>query len=178
LHVWGTSPIIEGVDGEVVATLSLPYTHRGELRFAAIHSDPPGKSTDIPAIVVKNYGKGKVIWSAMPIECNELYDYKHILMNLFGDVFAFDSILRSDAPDDVEITVFDDKDSLFVNAVLMNTRFKARKVEEFVVSLKTAQPKEVLCLPEKESVPFTYENGRVTFTIKDMKIFKMYEIKL
>lgn len=179
LHVWGTSPVIEGVKAdEVVATLSLPYTHRGELRFASIHSDPPGKSTDIPAIVVKNYGKGKVIWSAMPIECNELYDYKHILMNLFGDVFGFDSTLRSDAPDDVEITVFDDKDSLLVNAVLMNTRFKARKVEDIVVSLKTATaPESVVCVPENEPVPFTYEEGRVTFTIKDMKIFKMYEIK-
>lgn len=178
LHVGGTSPIIEGVDAQdVVATLTLPYTHRGELRFSSIHSDPPGKSTDIPVMVIKNFGEGKVIWSAMPIECNELYDYKHILLKLFKDVFVLESTLCADAPDDVEITVFDDRDSWLVNAVLMNTRYKARKVEDFGVSLRTGRaPKKVICVTEQESIPFSYEGGRVAFTVKNMHIFKMYEV--
>ena len=48
------------------------------MRFASIHSNPPGIKTEIPALLYKEFGKGKVIWSALPIEAIEHYDYRRI----------------------------------------------------------------------------------------------------
>ena len=59
-------PMISVNDADVLATLTLPYTKPSEMRFASIHSNPPGIKTDIPALVRKKLGKGTVIWSAAP----------------------------------------------------------------------------------------------------------------
>ena len=76
------SPIVEaGENTEVIATLTLPYTKPNEVRFASIHSNPPGIATAHPMITQNTFGKGKVIWSAAPIEGAEYVEYVDIILN-------------------------------------------------------------------------------------------------
>ncbi|MBQ8510489.1 MAG: hypothetical protein IJ493_11345 [Clostridia bacterium] len=77
-------PIIEGGDYEVLATMKLPYTKAGERRFASIHSNPPGVLTDIPAVVTRTIGKGRVIWSAAPIENDNRRAHRELLLSLLS----------------------------------------------------------------------------------------------
>ena len=56
-------------DTVVLGTLKTPYTDPGDRRtFASIHSNPPGILTDYPSIMERSFGKGKVIWLAIPFE--------------------------------------------------------------------------------------------------------------
>ena len=128
---------------------------------------------------MKKFGKGTVIWSAVSIESTDLYDCRNVFVNLLKYASRLDSTLVSDAAEDIEITAFKTESSLLVNAVLMNRRETARRVEDINVSIKTDfVPTSVKILPDnEEEVPFNYDGDRVSFSIKGLKIFKMIEIK-
>ncbi len=176
-----TSPIVTGINkSEVIATITLPYTDQNTTKFASIHSNPPGIPTDIPAMAMKNFGKGTVIWSALPIECIELYDYRNIVINLLTKTHNFIPTLTSDADDDIEITLFKDENVLYVNTVLLNTKPKARKVEEFAINLKCeTKPKVISLLPNEETVSFEFDESErnVIFKSQNSKIFNMYKVE-
>ena len=174
----GTAPIVQGIDSnKVIATLTLPYTHQDTTKFASIHSDPPGIHTDYPAMAVTGYGKGKVIWSALPIEEIDRYDYPHILFGLFDTFFTLKKTLKSDASVDIEITCFKTDNAIYVNSVLLNEEYKARKVGAFNIAISCdIKPKSVLCLPDETVIPFEYREGYVVFEVSDLKIFEMYKL--
>ena len=180
LNFEASVPIVEGIRPEnILATITLPYTHQNTSKFASIHSNPPGIKTDIPALAMTKYGKGMVLWSAASIEGVSLYDHKRIFINLLKDIFGFVPTIVSDAPKDVEITAFSSDNSILVNTVLLNTDYKARRVEDFTISINCGTaPKKVCLLPENKEIPFSSDANTVTFKSQNMKIFNMYRIEL
>lgn len=178
LNFTGSAPVAEGIDEKnVIATLTIPYTPQNINKFSSIHSNPPGIATDIPAIAATDYGKGKVIWSTCPFECVDIYDHRQIFVNLLKSVFGFKSKLSSDADEDIEITAFEEEDSVQINAVLLNASFKARKVAPFNIIFKCMKkPKKVTLLPNGEEISFTFEDDSVNFEVNNFKIFSMYKI--
>lgn len=55
-------------DTEVRAYLTMPDFPAGDpVKYASIHSDPPGKMTGFPALTVNVYGKGKCVWLAQAL---------------------------------------------------------------------------------------------------------------
>lgn len=71
---------------ELLATITLPYTMTNTKDFSAIHSNPPGIQTDIPAAVAKNVGKGRVIWVAAPIENSKPYMSRKVVGRMFREL--------------------------------------------------------------------------------------------
>lgn len=72
-------PVMRGCRGEVKAKIVLPYTDPDDAsRFASIHSNPPARVTDIPAMAETRYGKGKVIWSCATIENDGRESFKNV----------------------------------------------------------------------------------------------------
>ena len=174
-----SAPIVKGVDRKsVVATITLPYTEPNSKVFASIHSDPPGRATQMPAVVIREYGRGRVIWSALPIEGIDVEDYGEILLSLLMGKKR-DFAVRTDAPEDVEITLFRDGDELLASAVHLSDRVRERTVPAFRLSIKCErEPKAVRLLPEGAPVKFSYKGGYVTFRARTLRIFDMYSIEL
>ena len=174
----GTAPITQGFSTEdVVATITLPYTNQSTSKFASIHSNPPGIKTEIPAMLMKNIGKGTVIWSALPIEGIALYDYRRILKSVITDIFGVDLTVKSDAPTDVELTLFDDNGDYLVSAVQFNDEYEARRVADFSIKIKLEKaPKKLLYLPSEECYPFEYDGEYISFNVKSPSILEMYKI--
>lgn len=175
----GTSPITKGfADEEVLATLTLPYTRQGIQKFASIHSNPPGIKTEIPVIACKKYGKGRVLWSALPIECAEIYDTREVLLNLLCDRLGVRPTVTTDAAEDIELTAYRDERALLLHAVLLNTQHHARRVERFEITCRTDRtPTRVLRLPDGKTVDFNYRDGVLRFAVENMKIFETYRIE-
>jgi len=170
-----TAPVVEpSADSTVLATLTFPYTTPNELRYAAIHSDPPGIPSDIPAVTERKLGKGKVIWSALPLEAWAFREYRDIMLGLLGlkdTKFTF----GSDAPANVEITAYDNGDNITVNAVTLSE--EPVEIAGFKIWVKTAtDPSQVRLLPNEESIPFTWDNGYTCFTARNLSFFDMYQI--
>ena len=173
-------PVVKGYDEkDVVARVVLPFVLSGTRDCASIHSNPPGEVTDIPAIIVKKYGRGTVIWSAAPIENGETVDYACIMENLV-ERFASDGVtVKTDVSPKVELVAFKDEKRIRISAVSLEDSDVATVYPEFNISVVAdGGVSEVLLLPEEKKLPFTEENGRVSFKARSLHIFDMYEIRL
>lgn len=176
----GTAPMLEDVAAEdVAATFTFPYTGRGELAFASIHSDPPGKPTQIPAVVVRRYGKGTVIWSAVALENGETEEYGDVMWNLVSASAGLkEPSFRSDAPENVELTLFESDGEKLLSALVLTDAATSHPVSPFTVEVKSAaQPKAVTLLPENTPVEFTCTDGYVKFKARKLHIFDMYRLE-
>ena len=112
-------PIMEDYDGEVKAKIVLPYTDPDDNGiFASIHSNPPARKTDFPAIIEKNYGKGKVIWSAATIENDERENFKEVFAEIVKANVQVK--IKVQASKYVECIVFKDGDDYYVNLFDLN----------------------------------------------------------
>ena len=87
----------------VLATLTYPYTKRSERDFSAIHSDPPGIHTDLPAITLNSLGKGKIMYLAAPMEKTQAYYCRRSLCDIILYLMDNKPLLSSNAPEFVEI---------------------------------------------------------------------------
>ncbi len=172
--------------GEMLATITLPYTvprsgGAGDVsrRFASIHSDPPGRTTQWPALLRARLGKGTVVWAAAPIEA--------ALRPTHSDAFAAivrhlgrDFSFSSDAPDVVEVMLFDAplKHRRLVAMINLQDRSSPLPVHDFSISVRApAAPSRVLRLPEETPVPFSWAaTGLVTVRIDRLGLFALLAI--
>lgn len=170
------APVVEAGNGEVLATITLPYTKPDDIGFASIHSNPPGVPTDIPAVTVSRYGKGRVIWSALPLEDMPYPEYGRILLALLGQYHSTVPFFRSDAPAHVELTAFRDEGGCTLSASVLDEEPESAPVAPFAVSLDIRATRVTL-LPEGQEIPFRIENGRTVFCTEPLRIFAMYRIE-
>ncbi len=178
-------PIVSGIEEkDIVAKVVLPYTDQ-ELtpftKFASFHSNPPGIATDIPAVVIRKYGKGTVIWSAAPFENEKVFYYKDVINNLVQKYAGEFIEVCSTAPVSTEIITFKNRqdNEILVSVVDLNDGDKAILQSPFEIKIKAdTKPKSVELLPNKEKIEFDYTKGEILFTTKELNVFDMYKINL
>ena len=172
----GRAAIVEGIL-DVLATITLPYTAQDNLQYASIHSNPPGVATAYPAVVTKRYGKGRVIWSAVPVEASTIWEYKQIFIKFIDNLLPERSI-QSNAPRTVELTAFEEEGAVTVSAVYLNEEYFADTIKGFEIRVRSNRPaKAVLLLPEKTLVDTCYQDGFVCFEARDLHIYDQYRIE-
>jgi hypothetical protein len=165
----------------VLAQLTLPYTDPADsLRFASIHSNPPGVDTSIPAVVYGEFGKGKVIWSAAPFEESNQRIHKQVFTNLLEFLNPEKPLVKTDAPPYVEFTVFTDTGKGVVQLHCVNIQDLNPMIyfPGFTVGLRSpSAPKSVVKLPNRDSVPFSHKDGYTEFAVDSLDIFRMYQLE-
>jgi len=171
----GGAPVVEPNGAEILATLTFPYTKPDELRFASIHSDPPGIPSGIPAVTVNRFGKGTVLWSAVPIENNRDAEYREIFLNLLHINGAKPYFFASDAPKHVELTAFKNPGYVSLNAVVLDEESVSTAVSPFTVRVRM-HAKAVRLLPKGEPIPFEREGEYTVFQTRRLHIFDMYAL--
>lgn len=172
-------PLIETDDkAEVLARLTLPYTlPQDNVRFASIHSDPPGIKTERPVVLRTKYGKGQVVWSAAAIENESRPLYKKTIMNfLYGAVGKENLFVEARANTSVEIVSFREKDFYTVSLVDLDIQ-EEYESKRYKLGLKIeARPTKVTIVPTGEEVEFSYKNGRV-YLCGEFEKFRMLKIE-
>ena len=173
------APKLSGVqNGQILATLTLPYTGPDEVRFASIHSNPPGIATALPAMLEGSYGKGKFIWSALPLEAIDMPEYSTVLLACLARLLdgAAPSFV-SNAAEDVELTLFDDDEAFYVNVLHLDERAKMPTVAPFEVGVRSSgDVRGVELLPTKTPIAFERRGEYVYFNTAPMHVFDMYRI--
>lgn len=170
---------LNSADSKVLATITLPYTEPTTLQFASIHSNPPGIATEYSGLVYRPFGKGAVIWSAVPIECCE----DELCRDVFADIIRVlmageKQSFVSDAPLNAELTLFKDDKTLYLSAVNLNEHKRLMKINSFDIKVYTgSEPESVRLLPGGEEVAYRYENGYTCFESGELEFFDMFEIK-
>lgn len=164
---------------EVLGTLTLPYTDPGDYQnFTSIHSNPPGPNTDHPAIVVHQYGKGRVIYAAADIEC--LTNQRWVFANLIRLIAPKPFHIESDAPKPVEITLFDQPESSRYILHLLNFQEEMPNLpaHDFVVRVRLngKDLKSVTIIGENKKAISTIVDDIVEIHVDRLDIFRMYEL--
>lgn len=177
----GLMKVSNPLQQQVLATVTLPYTNPGDAgRFASIHSNPPGVKTDFPAVVFGRYGKGRVVWSAAPIEKSPQRAHRDVLDRMLRRLLGCAPALSSSAPPCVEFTVFEDDEQacLYVHAVNVQEQTPVIPAGGFSVSLRTEKRvRSVSRLPEESQIGFTLENGVMTFKVERLDLFAMFRVQ-
>lgn len=176
----GRVPLVSGMDHhKVLATLAFPYTVPTHKRFTSIHSNPPGPLTNRPAVIMASYGEGQVIWSAAPLEYETVGDYRNIVLNLLNLLLpSAELCLSSDAPRNVEAVLFEKKgEEKILGLVHLSEESEIPMIRGFEMRIRSkTRPSEVVLLPGREPVPFTYDGDVIRFLTRDLHIFDMYQI--
>ena len=123
------------------------------------------------------YGKGKLIWSALPLENETVANYRRIVRNVL--TFAgLSPTLKTSAPEAVEVITYEKENALQINLAHLNEDEEAVTVASVDVSLKCdREAKRVLLLPERKEMPFTQNGNELSFKTRELRIFDMYEIE-
>jgi hypothetical protein len=187
-------------NAKVHATLTLPYTAPGIFgsmfptdipenqyitrdnpgyQFATIHANPPGIQTEYVGIMEAKYGKGTVIWSAIPFEKAERSQHREIFARIMT-YLAGDFQFSATAPESVECILFDAPEEKLKLLGLIETRedFKIPTTHDTVVRIACeSSPKGVYLLPQKEPLLFTFADRIVEIKIDQFNVFCMLAVE-
>ena len=160
---------------QVLGTMVLPYTDPADtLRFASIHSNPPGVTTDNPAVVFNRFGKGKVIYVAGDLENSNIASaiVANLLRFLYNQ-YSFEAV----APAPVEVSVFhqEAKKRFLVNILNFQEDLPNIPVDgiQVRVKLENRRPSRLTILPEERELKFGVSDGYAEFALPRLETFLM-----
>jgi hypothetical protein len=170
-------------EGTVLAALNLPYGYpspgsRGARDFASIHSSPPWEDLDNPTVVEHGFGRGRCVYSVVPIETDRTEVGRRTFTAVVTHLLGQPPTLSSNAPPDVWLTAFDQPQSqrLVISALCYRTDARPWPFQlQFTYRLPagTACTAVRIALTGKE-IPFTCDDGAVTVALDGIDLFGMY----
>jgi len=166
-------------DCEVLAELTLPWsTSKESVNFASALSDPPGIDTDYPALTLHPYGKGQVMYVAMPIQQEKCSAVRAVFRNLVSFMLEEQTLITTNAPDWMEIICYRGEGYTQLNVInAMDAYYTAEATDVRVVMACEQEPSEVICVGTGEKIGFTREKTGLQLNLGKVGNFAMYIIK-
>ncbi len=203
LAMFERQPTVEGTPkGTVLGTLTLPYTipnvsatsetpffdaldmsskTQRTLRFSSIHSNPPGIYTGAPAMVYAEYGRGKCVWSAAPIERPHREQHSDIFASIIAMLAGNRFCFTAKAPEHVECVLFDapEEGKKVVSVINVFEAFHIPAARDIAISVSCAQkPHRVWRVSSGEAMPFAWEMGACTVHLDALQCCEMMVLEL
>jgi Beta-galactosidase len=168
-------------DTKVLVRLTLPIVHpKDTTKFASAITDPPGRHTDYPSVVLHEYGAGKVIYCASDIEILRKDDQIQAFINMLNVVNEKPFAFYSDAPRCVEITMYDQKQNSRYVINLLNCQEQLPNVPVYNAKVRLRldrTPKQLISVPDETEVSYIIDGDFLEFTVQRLDIFAMYLLK-
>jgi hypothetical protein len=160
---------------EILATLTLPYTDPRGTRYASLLTDPPGRDTEHPALVLHRYGKGQVLYAAGVVESWEYDTQRAVLINLLRLLATRPFAFETDAPSCVEIILYDqpDKQRYVVHALNFQQELPNIPVYGARVGVRMdgRVVRQVTVLPQGQAIPYRENGVRIEFTLPRLETY-------
>ncbi len=183
LSVSGRQMMARALDGgDVVATLTLPYTDPADAtKLASIHSNPPGVPTDYCAATLRLYGKGKAAWLSAPIEAVAQEPHRRFLAQIVRELAGRPFSFRTDAPAAVEVVVSHQADRKRYLISLLNEqdRMPPIPVSDATVAIRMEGKKavRVVLLPDEQPLAFEVRGAELEIAVPRLEIFCMLMVE-
>ncbi len=178
-------PLVKLSEKEVTlaARLCLPYSKADDPRaFSSIHSNPPGELTEYPTLVLADYGKGKVIWCAAPVEIDHRRQYIDLIYRIL-EIGAPASAwsLTCNARRQVELFGYETERGYSVCFADLQYDDEEIPTKAFTIQMRIKEGREVAgvnLLPEGKPIDYAVQDGVLTFQTPKTKLFAMLEVIL
>jgi len=176
LSVDGKQHIVEITGScDVLATITLPYTMTDGNQFSAIHSNPPGINTEMPAIIVKRVGKGKIMWLAASIEKAKPFMSRRVVYNLLKSLHP-QWEFTSNAPSFVEILGWKKDGKRYFAAINQQESAPISPIYDVFIEIP-GRVKKANLLQNPEVVTLEYDGQNSRIKLPKLDIFLMVEIE-
>ena len=100
-----SAPLVKATAAKLLARIVEPVFDPDAEQYASIHSNPPGVETEYAGLTVNAYGKGKCIYLSSPVLTLQQDAQQTFGTWLFREFAPSNSVLDTNAPPCVEITV-------------------------------------------------------------------------
>lgn len=160
---------------EILATITLPYTLTEGEQFASIHSNPPGRHTEIPAVIMKKVGKGKIMWLSAPLEKSRPHMSKTVVCNLVKSL-CNELKFKSNAPAFVEILGWEKAGKRYFAAINQQEEMPVSPIYDVTIEIP-GQIKNAKLLEKDGKVIVEYDGAKTTLRLPKIDIFLIVEIE-
>lgn len=175
----------EHADGQVLATLTLPYASPEEgsvldENWSSIHSSPPWSDTGSPVLVRNKFGHGECVYSATDIESTDSEVNRRVFLGLMNSLLDKPLRYGADTHPAVWMHVQDQPEHNRVTIGFLNyqTQLPAvpiARVPFFVRPPEGKRFNSLTLLPERKSVAFaTDSDGTLRAEARDLSVFQMF----
>jgi len=158
----------------VLATRTLPYTLTDTEDFAAIHSNPPGIYTDEPCMILKDTGKGKIIWSASPIEMSRPYMSRQVFSRIIKSLVKEPAYV-SNAPKFVEVIGWEKDGEDYFAIINEQEESPVVPMHDIYIDVKKPDKKAVL-LPDETELKTEVIGDTLRIHLPKVEIFQMIKL--
>jgi len=177
---------IQNRTATVIAKLTKPWypENAGSVfrpSFASIHSNPPAQDSFAHGITWHRFGKGRVCYAAAPLEAESQKVNRPVFSALIRRLHGGIVPVEAEAPEFVELTVFDKTSEHRLNLSLVSLRQEEEPIPcGGVVRVRLGRNRRCVALrllPGRRKHPFHKIPGGIEFTFSSFKIFTMYELE-
>ena len=172
---------VEAKEGAtVLGYITYPYRNQENPKaFSSAISNPPWEKSNVPALVANTYGKGKTVYSSLPMERLKTVGQNKVFKNVLEGLLPTERTLTLNAPSCIEVTLLKQEKSgkLLLNVLNDPIMEENLPVYGVTVTVKCKPPKSVIDAESEAEIPFVYENGMLTVRVEKIINFKMFVIE-
>lgn len=162
-------------NAEILATLTYPYTKPGDYEFAAIHSNPPGIHTDMPAVIRRKVGKGEVMWVAAPLEMMSATYCRQTIEALIRSMIEED-VFIGNAPYFVEILTWEKDGHRYLGIINQQEKMPPYPISDIWVKLPGKYPDAKSLCPDVKEPTVEICNEFTTLKTDKLNLFQIYQL--
>ena len=174
----------EEAEGEVLATLTLPYAspHPGTVNdqnWSSFHSSPPWEDTNNAFLVKNNFGKGKAVYCATDLESVNVEASDKLFIHLIKNLLEDEPSYSAETFPGVWMNVNHqpDKNRYTIGFLNYQSQLPAIPILKIPFTLFPAEGKKLkrlVTLPDEKTVDFILEkDGTLKAEAEDLQVFKM-----
>ncbi len=179
---------IEVTDGEVVAKMQNPYFNRTAEHFCSHAHTPNNPEEEFAGAVVKN-NVAYIGWDIFTAYAQHGHlCFKELFTEVAGKLMGDGFTAKADIPDKAVMTYTrqDAENRNIMHLLFAHTTVRGRNTEviEDTVPLynvkctvKCDKPEKITLVPQGKEIDFEYKNGNAEFTVPEVDIHQMVEIK-
>ncbi len=170
--------MLEPGTGTTLATLTRAICQTEEtVHFGSVLSNPPGEKMSAPALIHNRFGKGEVLYCGGVIEEERFHYHRQLLADLIRKLLNGRQVLYTNAPECVEITVFESRQKKQLILSLLNSAGDRPPVlHDISVRLPLSEDyrvKSAVEAPHGAPVEFSRNDDSVSVSIGTLNKFTM-----
>lgn len=170
------APLVKATSGKTLSYFNFPdYPIGDENNYASIHSNPPGKLTEYPAIVENNFGKGKSLWIGSDFMSRRYYSQKEYGKKIISSYLPKD--IETNLPISVEITTLKGNDKEMIGVINMQNQFPPVPVCDSYIKIKMEKPNNIIKASNNTEANWEYVGDCVIINIEKLNYGEFFLIK-
>lgn len=178
----GKAPLVRATTAKVLGEVVNPHFPAGDpLRYASIHSNPPGLATGHPGLTINTYGKGRCIYLYSSLLGLRQDSQQQFAQALFSGWTAPASVRVLQAPACVEVTLLEGRAQPGLVLCLVNYQDELPCIPALGIRVELTLPggAEGLRLrqvSDGRALAFTRTADGIAFTVERLEQVEMVEI--